>query len=88
MYRLSFEVVGQQHLHLYSDADPRMYSDTNQVVPNSEIPDEHWHKVSRETDDPWSQYNTLRAWAAADAQFVRNVVLEKATSAPTWERVQ
>ncbi len=88
LYRLSFEIVGLKYLHLYSDADPRVYGDTNQVVPNSGIPDEHWHKVTRETDNPWQQYNQLRDWDYADIQFVRNVVLEKATSSPIWELVQ
>lgn len=87
-YRLSWEMVGVQHLHLYCNADPRHYSNVTQIVPNSAIPDEHWHKVSRETDDPWGQRDALRAWAAADIEFVRNVVLEKMVSEPAWSVVE
>lgn len=79
-YRLSFEVVDIHKLHLYSNPA--------QTVPNSQIPDEHWHKVSRETSDPWSQHTQLKMWADADIGFVRNIVLEKAASPPTWERVE
>lgn len=87
-YRISWEMVSITYLGLYSDADPRMYSNTTQTVPNSQIPDEHWHPVSRETSDPWSQYDQLRKWAEADTGFVRKVILEQAASAPTWVRVE
>lgn len=87
LYRISWEMVSLGHLHLYSNADPAYYKNTTQVVPNSQIPDEHWHPVSRETDDPWSQYDTLAKWAAADTGFVRNVKLEQMVSEPTWREV-
>ena len=87
-YRLTWEMVGLRYLSLYSDADPQYYSHTQQIVPNSEIPDEHWHPVSKETDDPWGQYRTLSEWAVRGEEFVRNVRLEKQTNEPTWERVQ
>jgi hypothetical protein len=86
-YRLSWEMVDMRSLHLFSNADPLYYKNTTQTVPNSKIPDEHWHPVSKETSDPWSQYNTLRSWAEADKQFVRNVRLERQVSEPRWEPV-
>ena len=85
-YRLSWEMVGQRSLRLFCNADPLMYKNVTQTVPNSQIPDEHWHPVSRETSDPWSQYHQLKAWADADKEFVRNVVLEKQDSEPSWTR--
>lgn len=88
MYRISWEMVGQQYLGLYCNADPMFYKNVTQTVPNSQIPDEHWHPVSREGSNPWEQYNNLRVWANADEHFVRNVRLEKQTSQPTWEPVE
>lgn len=88
IYRVRFEVVGQQALRKYSNADPLLYKNTTQTVPNSQIPDEDWHEVTgHETDNPWQQYNQLRAWEAADREFVRNVRLEKLVSEPRWEAV-
>lgn len=87
MYRLSWESVRLNALWKYSNADPTFYKNTTQIVPNSQIPDEDWEPVSRETDDPGGQWHTLKAWADADTGFVRNVVLEKAVSEPTWRQV-
>jgi hypothetical protein len=89
-HRLTFETVGTQYLGLYSNADPRWYSNTTQIVPNSEIPDEHWHEVSRvaELADLEDQYRTLKGWAEADAEFVRKVRLEQLVAEPTWVEVQ
>lgn len=87
-YRLSWEMVNLRELWRYSNADPAMYSNTTQTVPNSEIPDEHWRPVSKVTDNPWDQYNTLKRWADADEQFVRNVKLEQAENVePDWKPV-
>jgi hypothetical protein len=85
-YRLTFEVVGQQYLRLYSNADPSYYKHTTQTVPNSEIPDEHWHTVHRELDDGQDlaalrdQCMRLKAWHDADKQFVRNPRIEEQTT--------
>lgn len=87
VYRLSWEMVGQRSLHLFCNADPLLYKNVTQTVPNSQIPDEHWYPMSRETSDPWQQYNQLKKWADADEQFVRNVVLGKQDTQPTWTRV-
>lgn len=81
LYRISWEMVPLSHLWRYSNADPAYYKNTTQTVPNSQIPDEHWYPVSRETTNPWSQYGTLKRWADADEQFVRNVRLERAVQA-------
>lgn len=76
LYRLSWEMVDQRELWRYCNADPNFYKNTTQTVPNSQIPDEHWHPLSKMTDNPWQQFNTLREWAAQDREFVRNVRLE------------
>lgn len=86
-YRLSWEIVHPHDLHLFSDADPAYYSNTTQTVPNSQIPDEYWYKIVKESGDPWSQYNQLKEWSDNDEQFVRNVKLEKQVATPTWEEV-
>lgn len=89
MYKLSFEIVGQQFLHLYCNADPRFYTHTTQTVPNSQIPDEHWSVVTREGEDNiLDQYRTLKSWEEADKEFVRNVTLFKSVSDPAWEKVE
>lgn len=88
IYRIRFEAVGQRYLRLYSDADPLLYKNTRQIVPNSQIPDEHWHEiVTGERSNPWAQFNTLRKWADADTGFVRNIRLERMTNQPEWEPV-
>jgi hypothetical protein len=88
IYRVRFETVGQGALRKYCNADPVMYKNVTQTVPNSQIPDEDWHEVTgHETDNPWQQYNQLRAWDAADKEFIRNVRLEKLVSDPEWEPV-
>lgn len=88
IYRLSWEMVGSTKLSKYCNADPLIYSNTTQTVPNSKIPDEDWHAVSKETDNPWDQYYTLKSWADQDREFVRNVKLEEqVTSQVTWREV-
>lgn len=88
IYRVLFETVNQSALRKYCNADPVMFKNTTQTVPNSQIPDEDWHEVTgRETDNPWQQYNQLRQWEAADEQFVRNVRLERMAGEPRWEAV-
>ena len=84
IYRLSWETVKQVALVKYCDADPTFYKNVTQTVPNSQIPDEDWHEVQRETDNPWDQYRRLRQWAAEDREFVRNVRLERMASEPQW----
>lgn len=87
-YRLSWEMVATTELVRYSNADPTFYKNTTQIVPNSQIPDEHWHPLTKVTDNPWDQYNTLKRWADADEQFVRNVKLEQAEVVePDWKPV-
>lgn len=76
LYRLSWEMVDQRELWRYCNADPNYYKNTTQTVPNSQIPDEHWHPLSKMTDNPWQQFNTLHQWASEDRKFVRNVRLE------------
>ncbi len=85
IYRIRFEVVHQSALRKYCNADPLMFKNTTQTVPNSQIPDEDWHEVITEgTDNPWSQYNQLRKWQAEDREFVRTVRLDRLVSEPQW----
>ena len=75
MYRLVWEMVDIHQIDRFDN------------VPSSQIPDEYWHEVVRETDDPWDQCNTLRTWADADIEQVRNVRLYKMREAPIWDPV-
>lgn len=89
-YRLSWEMVGIQHLYKYYNADPRYYKNTTKVVANSEIPDEDWHTVSKIVNslkEIESQYKTLKAWAENDEEPIRNVKLEVTEDVPTWKEV-
>lgn len=86
-FRILFETVYQDKLRLYMDADPLIYSDVSQVVPNSEIPDEDWYEVISENDDPWDQYWALRQWAGEDQHFVRNVRVELLVMEPEWRTI-
>jgi hypothetical protein len=57
IYRVLFETVHTSALRKYCNADPVMFRNTTQTVPNSQIPDEDWHPVEgRATDSPWQQY--------------------------------
>ena len=87
MYRLSWETIDTNHLFKYCNADPIFYSNTQQTVPNSLIPDEEWHAVSKETDDPWDQFRQLKQWADEDREFIRKVKLEVQVTQPVWEEV-
>lgn len=93
-YRLTWEIVNLKELWRYNNADPMVYSNTTQTVPNSEIPDEHWHTVGPvEFTIPGDkgrvdQYKTLVAWDQSDRQFVRRVKLERRVDDPTWEGVK
>jgi hypothetical protein len=84
VYRLSWEMVRSGRLGPYCNADPRWFKNVTQTVPNSQIPDEDWEPISKETDDPWSQYHTLKQWEGEDRGFVRNVRLERPAEARTW----
>lgn len=89
IYRVVFEVVGQASLGLFTEYDPALSKGHRQTVPNSQIPDEHWHKVEgRPTSEPWQQYNQLRQWDKDDKEFVRNIRLEQMVSEPVWAEVK
>ena len=91
-YKLSWEMVRVTKLGKYSNADPMYYSNTTQTVPNSQIPDEDWHLVSKEFDEHEleerrNQYETLKSWSDADKDFVRNVKLWRMPGEPEWEQI-
>jgi hypothetical protein len=75
-------------LYKYCNADPAYYKNVKQITPNSEIPDEDWYSISKETSNPWSQANKLKEWSDSDKQFIRNVKLEKMVTQPVWEEVE
>lgn len=88
VYRLSWEMVSLRELWRYSDADPTYYKNTTQIIPNSAIPDEHWHRIERNDTNPFQQHSALKEWADADTGFVRNVVLEESVAAKfEWQVV-
>lgn len=88
-YRLTFEMVAPQLLHKYCNVDPRFYSNVTQTVPNSQVPDEDWHEVERvgERESISNQFDTLKEWADADKEFVRNPKMYRLVSEPKWEEV-
>jgi hypothetical protein len=89
-YRLVFEIVDTNELHRYANADPRYYSNTTQMVPNSEIPNEHWRQVDRESDDIEDlrdQYDKLKEWHDGDEGYVRNPRIEQMPTGE-WTEVQ
>src|SRR5687767_9177519 len=85
-YKLEWEMVYSNSLWKYCNEDPRWYSKTKQIVPNSRIPDEDWKVVSNESENDTilEQYKNLKYWEDNDMEFVRNVKLYKATE-PQWE---
>jgi hypothetical protein len=90
-YRVLFEIVDPHELYRYCDKDPAQYKNYTQIVPNSQIPDDAWHKVEgkpfsdSEPGDPWAQYRNLSEQAATDKGFVRNVRLQMRVPDPHWE---
>jgi hypothetical protein len=77
MYRLSWEIVQLGSLWKYSNADPSFYKNTTQTVPNSQIPDDEWERITKLDSNPHSQYNKLKEWSDSEIGFVRNVTLVK-----------
>ena len=77
VYRLAWEMVSLGELWRYSNANPMEYSGTTQTVPNSQIPDEHWHKLTKDGSNPHEQYRQLKSWADDDREFVRNVTVTR-----------
>ena len=75
VFRLSWEMA--HNLRKYSNADPVLYKNTTQTVPNSQIPDEDWAPVSKLDTNPWAQFNALKADAESDQGFIRNVTLDE-----------
>ena len=78
LYKLEFEVVpavGKGSQFYYGD---------NPVCNPEFVPDEFWVKTSRETDNPWQQYNTLKQWAETGTQLIRNVKLFEMSGNPQW----
>jgi hypothetical protein len=81
IYKLEFETVNPL------GRGRRYYGCDKPICPPEEVPDEFWSEVSRETDNPWQQYNTLKEWASNGQHLVRKVRLSKMISAPEWELV-
>ena len=87
-YRIHWEGVGVNRLHLYMNRDPRQHMNCRQTVPNSSIPEAEWHRVSTmTTTDPWAQYNELNRWEKSGYGFIRNVHLYREFHPGQWSRV-
>lgn len=82
IYKLEFEVVSPIGKGF------RFYAGEQPICRPEEVPDEYWTKTSRETDNPWQQYNQLKAWVKTGEQLIRNVNLFKAASQPEWTPVE
>jgi hypothetical protein len=83
-------MVRAGRLHKYCNADPRYYSNTRQVVPNSQVDERDWHLISKQVEtleEVRTQYETLLQWAKEDREFVRNVKLYEAGE-PVWREVE
>ena len=85
--RISFETVTASELWRYSNVDPRFWSNSVQMVPNSEIAEEHWSTTpsSREgwADDILRQAQTIRQWIAEDRGFIRNLKVSRVETIET-----
>lgn len=76
-YKITWEMVSAvKHPELYYNEGPN--------TPNFYVPEECWHTVEKETDNPWDQYNTLRKWAEEGTEYIRNVHLYELVSSPEW----
>jgi len=86
--KLTWEMVNQSAMHKYCNADPRVYDNVTQIVPNDQIPDEDWHVVERESDlaDLEEQYRTLKRWSETGDEPIRNVRLYRSEE-PQWVEI-
>ncbi len=78
IYKLEFEIVSPigKGMIFYSYKQPN--------TKPSDVPDEYWLKSSRQTDDPFDQYNTLKKWVKEGFHLVRNVKLYEQISQSQW----
>lgn len=84
IYRLTWEMVNLGEIHKYLGYPDRDIEQT----PDQLIPDSKWHKVTKITADPWTQFANLRVSDTMPYSRVRNVHLE-ITPAPVldWKPV-
>jgi hypothetical protein len=63
-------------------ADPQYMGYVDADTSNSLIPPSKWlpNRIVKITDNPWQQYNALRAWDKDGVGGIRNVKLEKITT--------
>lgn len=53
-----------------------------------DVPEEFWHKTTREDSSPWQQYETLKLWAETGEQLIRKVQLFEMVIDAKWELVK
>lgn len=82
IYKLEFETVSP------CGAGYKFYANDEPICKPDEVPDEYWSKVSRDTDNPWQQYQSLKKWVETGEQLIRNVNLWKMDSEPKWTLVE
>lgn len=82
IYKLEWEIVPVTvgGVQFYQNDDP--------VCKPSEVPEVYWTKVSKQTDNPWQQFNTLKKWADTGEQLIRRVRLFEAANEPQWKPVE
>lgn len=65
----------------------QFYHGDNPNCRPKDVPGEFWKQISKETDNPWQQYNQLKAWAKSGDQLIRNVRLYKSETEPQWQYI-
>lgn len=80
-YKITWEMVSPfKGVQFYINDEPNAKLE--------QVPEEFWHSVERESDDPWDQYETLKLWENEGVEYVRNVKLYELVSDPKWQEVK
>lgn len=82
IYKLEFETVSP------CGAGYKFYANDEPICKPDEVPEEYWSKVSRDTDNPWQQYQSLKKWVETGEQLIRNFNLWKMDSEPKWALIE
>ncbi len=75
LYELRFQTIKMGELWRYHNADPRDHSNTTQIIPDSEILEDHWDTevVVIGGRDRFGQYNNLARSQLSGRQGIRGV---------------
>jgi hypothetical protein len=77
IYKIEWEMVSP------IGSGAAFYANERPICRPEQVAEEHWHRVTRETDNPWQQYHTLKAWAENGRELIRKVHLFVANET-TW----